>query len=252
MKKILSSFLVILFLSSLVLAQTAEMSNEAKKLYNEGNKQRKAGNYQGAVEKYDEALKLTTDYRVYYQKGVTLKKLRKYDEALASLNKCAESKSDFSTVYNALGGIYFAQGNYDKAIENFEKFAKYASKERYKKKANQYIALAYTKKALTAKTDGKHQKAIDFLNNAVNHSKYDKAYLALAEIYVEVANYDAALEAADKALNYRSKISKGGPYYFKGMAFKGKGENAKAKESFKMGVKDRTYGQLCKYELETL
>ncbi|MBI9072230.1 MAG: tetratricopeptide repeat protein [Melioribacteraceae bacterium] len=253
MKKIVKSILLVLIvLSSTFLAQTAEMDNDSKKIYNEGNKLRKSGDYAGAIAKYDEALKLTSDYRVYYNKSVTLKKLRKYDEAEAALLSCIENKKDFSSAYNALGGIYFANGQYSEAIEQFEKFKQYSDQDKHKEKADQYIAQAYTKLALKEKSDNKYPKAVEYLLKAVDHAKFDKAYLALAEVYIDMQKWDEALEAGDKALNYRKKISKGGPNYFKGMAFKGKGDNVKAKECFLAGKNDKTYGQNCKYELESL
>ena len=41
--------------------------HEAAKLYNEGNSQKKSGNFAGALESYQKALKISKDYRIYYQ-----------------------------------------------------------------------------------------------------------------------------------------------------------------------------------------
>jgi len=253
MKKI-SKLLLLLFFALLfnINAQDAEMDPAAAAAYNEGNQMMKAGNYSGALDKYNTALETTKDYRIYYQKGVTLKKLRKYSEAEDALKAGIELNPDFYLFYNALGGVYFSEGQFQNAAETFKKFAEMSDKPQYKEKANQYVALAYTKLGETAKSDGDYDNARKYLSLAVASSPYDAAYLSLAQIYVETGQYDQALEAADKALNNRNKISRGGPLYYKGMAFKAMGEKEKAIEAFEAGRKDPQYKNLAEYELETL
>ena len=241
-----------LFLSVSLNAQTLEDNADAGKLYNEGNKLTKAGNYLGAIEKYDAAIKLVKDYRVFYQKGVTLKKLNKYDEAEQAFTKCAEANPKFDLAYNGLGGAYFSDGKYLEAANAFKKFEELTSKASLKTKAKEYRARALTKLAVEVKADGKYDLAIQHLKDAVDDYSYDAAYLMLAEIYVETQKYSEALAAADNALNSRKTITKGGPLYFKGKAFKGMDDIAKAKEAFNAGKSDPKYKGLCEYELKLM
>jgi len=74
----------------------------------------------------------------------------------------------------------------------------------------------------------------------------------LSQAYNEIGEYDKAIEAADKALNNRKNVSKGGPLYYKGLAFKGKGDIEKAKEAFTEGLSDPKYKKQCEYELGLL
>ena len=110
---------IILFASILTFAQ--DMNPDAAKLYNEGNSLLKAGNYKGAITNYDQALAIEKDYRIYYQKGIAQKKTNDLSGALSSFEECIKLKSDFEAGYNALGGVYFSMGDYNKAIDNFEK-----------------------------------------------------------------------------------------------------------------------------------
>lgn len=253
MKKLLSSFLGVLFLFTMVLnAQNSEMDPDAAKFYNEGNKALKSGNFQGALNKYVEALKTSTDYRIFYQQGLTLKKLGKYDEAIAAFESSNKSNPKSYLGYNGLGGIYFQQGKYTEAIAAFEKFKELTDKNNLKARGDEYIAKSYTKLATAAKADFKNDQALDYLNNAISHFKFDAAYLLLAELYTDLGQYDKALSAADNALNNRKTITAGGPLYYKGKAFKGKNDVAKAKEAFTQGRKDSKYRQLCDYELDLL
>jgi len=248
--KLLVVFLMVTF--SVISAQSLDDSKEAAEAYNEGNALRKAGNYSGALEKYDLALKSANDHRIHYQKGIVLKKLNKYAEAEEVFKKCIEIDPNFALAYNSLGSTYFVDGKYNEAIENFGKFKELATKKAHKEQADEYMARSYAKLGLAAKNDGKFDASIDYLKKAVEHFDYDAAYLALAQVYVEHGDYDLALEAADKATNYRKSIPKGGPFYFKGLAFKNKNENQKAKENFEIAKKDPQYKTNCEYELKLL
>jgi tetratricopeptide (TPR) repeat protein len=251
MKQKLTALIMLLFVAVLS-AQTLDEAPESAKLYNEGNKLRKSGNYNGAIEKYDEALKGSNDYRIYYQKGVTYKKLNDYDNAAGAFIKCIEVNPEFDIAYNGLGGTYFSQGKFDEAVESFIKFEELSTKPKLKKQANEYIARSLTKIGLTAKANGNFDKAVEKLVKAVNYHPLDAAYLALAEVYVDKAEYDKALVAADQAINNRKSISKGAGYYYKGLAFKGKKDNVKAKENFEIAVKDQQYKTNSQYELKNL
>lgn len=253
MKKILSLLGMFLFILLLgISAQNAEMDAEAAKAYNEGNKLLKAGDYIGAVSQYDEALKTSQDYRIFYQKGVALKKLRKYDEAIEAYNSALESNPDFGASYNGLGGIYYAQGKYQTAADNFAKFKASTDNPKQKEMADKYISLAYTKLGVEAKQNGNFKDAEAYLIKAVENYNYDAAYLALAETYVETAQFEKALEAADKAINHRDKISKGAPYYYKGRAFQGLNNKEKAIENYKVSVQDSQYRDLSNHYLKQL
>ncbi len=242
--------LSILLTSTLIWAQDAELNPEAAKLYNEGNLMVKSGQYQSALEKYNAALDIQKDYRIEYQKGIVLKKLRKFDESETAFSSSLELKPDFGIAYNALGGTYYINGKYQEAIDAFIKFKDYADKDSHKKKADVNIARAYTKLGESAKSNGSFDKAADYFKKATEHDNYDAAYLLLAETLIDLGNNAGALEAADKALNYRKKIPKGGPYYFKGLAFLKMGDKDKAKEAFLEGKKDSKYKSLCEYQLK--
>ncbi len=249
LKKII---MILLVISGLSFAQNNEMNPEAGKFYNAGNKLLKAGDYTGAIGKYNNALQTSKDYRIFYQKAISLKKLRKFSEAEKAFQAAIEDNPKFDFAYNGLGGVYFALGNYNKAIENFTKFKEVTAKKKFKAKASQYIAKSYTKLGAKAKTDGKLKKAFEFLNKAVSNANYDAAYLLLAEVNNDLGNNKGTLSAAEKALKYRKSISTGGPLYYKGLAYKGLGEKDLAVKAFKSGKKDRKYKKLCEYELKQL
>ncbi len=245
-------FTVLLFLSISILEFAQEMKPEAGKLYNEGNALLKEGNVNGAIDKYNAALQIEKDYRIYYQKGVALKKADKLEDSKVAFEECLKLNSGFEGALNALGGVYFSMGNYTAAISNFEKVLNSNASSSIKTKVKKNISLAYAKLGNESLSGGDANKGIEYLKKSVENDNYDAAYLSLAKVYSETGKYDEAIAAAQNALKYRSKITKGGPYYYMGMAYKFKGDTAKAKDNFKLAAADPTYKKTADYELGLL
>jgi tetratricopeptide (TPR) repeat protein len=247
---IISYCLLFLFLG--ISASAQDMNPEAGKHYNDGNKLLKEGNYDGAIKQYDLALKIEKDYRIYYQKGIAHKKANEYDKAKDALEASLKLKSDFEGTYNALGGVYFSMGNYQAAVTNFEKVLTMSSNNSVKSTARNNLSLAYTKLGDEAVSDGNSTKAIEYFQKAVENNNQDKAYLLLAKLYTELGEWDKAIVSSENALKYRSSIPKGGPYFYMGIAYKGKGDVTKAKEMFTQAKSDATYRKNAEYELGLL
>ncbi|PIW69443.1 MAG: hypothetical protein COW08_07080 [Ignavibacteriales bacterium CG12_big_fil_rev_8_21_14_0_65_30_8] len=247
---ITAGFTLAVLFSISVLAQ--EMNPEAGKLYNDGNRMLKAGNYSGAITNYENALKINKDYRIYYQKGVALKKSRNFSEAKSSFEMCKKLKPDFEAVYNALGGIEFALGNYDEAASNFEHVLEISKNNKVKMQVKRNLSLAYTKLGERLFSKGRVNDAISYLNKAVENKNYDAAYLILAKIHNELGNWDKSLDAAQMALKYRKSIGSGGPYFYMGVAYKNEGNVEKAKKMFQLASRDASYRKTANYELTLL
>ncbi len=246
-------FVLVLFIAFSVgssLAQDKEMNSEAGKSFNEGNALLKSGDYSGAINKYNVALKIEKDYRIFYQKGVALKKAKKNEEAIDAFEEAIKLNSDFEGGLNALGGVYFSMGEYAKSIDKFEKILDMKNvKANVKNKVKKNLALAYSKQGNEYLSKGDANKGIDNLKKAVEYDNYDAAYLSLAKYYSELGQFDESIKAAENALKYRANIGKGGPYYYMGLSFKGKGDNAKAREMFSQAKADATYKKTAEYEL---
>ncbi len=243
-------YLILVIFNGAIIAQN--MNPEAAKLYNEGNELLKAENYKAAIETFDKALAIEKDYKIYYQKGVAQKKSDDLKGALESYQTSVQLKPDFEAGYNGLGGVYFATGDYEKAIVNFEKILELTKSEETKKAVQTNLALAYTRAGDNAMKQGDKAKAIEHLEKATKLNNYDAAYLALAKLYIETGQNDNAIAAAENALKYKSKISNGGPYYYMGLAYKNKGDTTKAKEMFTHALGDENYKKSVENELSAL
>ena len=253
MKKVsFSALTIILFVVSVLALHAQDMNPEAAKLYNAGNEKLKAGNYDAAITSYNDALKIQQDYRIYYQKGIAQKKAAKLEDAKNSFEAGIKLKSDFDGSYNALGGVLFSMGKLSEAIANFEKVLQISTNGSVKNTVKKNMAKAYAKLGTNEISNGNSSKAIEYLTKSVGYDNYDAAYLSLAKLYSETGNYDKSLTASESAMKYRSSISKGGPYYYMGIAYKFKGDTQKAKEMFNNAKVDPQYKKTAEYELTLL
>lgn len=242
----------IIYLASSLSVFSQEMNPEAAKLYNAGNEKLKAGLYAAAITNYEEALKIQVDFRILYQKGMAQRKSGKLQEAKNSFEECIKLKPDFDGSYNALGGVFFSMGNLNEAISNFEKVLSISNNNSTKNTVKKNLAKAYAKLGANEISSGNSAKAIEYLTKSVGYDNYDAAYLSLAKLYSETGDYDKSLAACESAMKYRSSISKGGPYYYMGVAYKYKGDSAKAKEMFNNAKSDPQYKKTAEYELSIL
>ncbi len=143
-------------------------------------------------------------------------------------------------------------GNYQEAIKNFEKVLTLTNNASVTKKVQKNLSLAYTKIGNDEVAQGNSQKAIEYLNKAVENDQYDAAYLSLAKLYSDLGDWDKCISASENALKYKTKITTGGPNYYMGIAYKGKGDNTKAKEMFNKAQSDPTYRKNADYQLDLL
>lgn len=252
MLKNISSFFAVITILFTVSSSAQQMGAEAGRLFKEGVSKMDAGDYNGAIASFDLALEIEQDYRIYHRKGLALRKANKIQDAIIAFNECLKIKPDYDLAINSLATAYFHLGDYSKAIEYFEKVDKLTKNVKLKENLKDALAKSYTQLGTSSLTDGNYDKAIEYLVKATSISNYDAAYLSLANAYNEIGNYDKAIEAAENAIKHKSKISTGGPYYYMGLAYRNKGDKAKALEAFNKAKADATYRKNAEYEISLL
>jgi tetratricopeptide (TPR) repeat protein len=250
LQTVIALILSVFVSTSILLAQ--DMNAEAKKLLLSGDSLTKAEDYQNAIKTYDQALLISKDYRIYFQKGLAQKKAQDLEGAKTSLEECLKLKNDFDAAYNAMGLVQFSLGNFQEARINFEKFLTLSTKEETNKSVKKNLSITYFKLSNEEISKGDTVKAVEYLNKSTEYDNYDATYFSLAKIYAGKGEWDKSISAAENALKYRSKITEGGPYFYMGKSYKGKGDNAKAKEMFEKAKQDATYKKTAEYELGIL
>ncbi|HOJ03567.1 MAG TPA: tetratricopeptide repeat protein [Bacteroidota bacterium] len=244
-----SLFILFLFASLSLSTAFAQSNNEAKKLFNEGNALLKSGDFEGAIGKYNAAIKIEKHEFYFYQRGLAEKKARKVDESIASFEEAIKLNPKFAAGYVALAGSQFGKGDYQAAIDNYEKGLKENPTLGPAKKG---LAAAQAARAADQIKNGDVSGAIEMAKKAIEHDpKFDKAHIILAQAYNKDGKYDAAVKSAEEALKL-IKGPKGAAYFEMGLAYRNMGNMAKAKDAFTNAKKDPAYARNADYELKML
>jgi len=131
------------------------------------------------IEQYNEAVKglSATDW---YEKGVKFYKSGNHKEALNAYNKAIELNPEYSFAYYWRGLIYFELGNYQKAIEDAKRAAKFDH-------SNNSLVFAdiYCLQAAIYMKLGDYQEVLNALGEGVNIG-HDMMWLSLSKGKIEI------------------------------------------------------------------
>jgi tetratricopeptide (TPR) repeat protein len=149
--------------------------------------------YDRALTAYDKVIELQSLFpHGYYNRGRVNYLLKKYDQAIADFQKAIElSPPEFG--YRASGNIgliYHQQGQYDQALDTFNKALSYDAT-----KADTYYYRGETYTAM-----GKFEEAVSDFQAATNRFPgYDLAYQGLAYAHYRMGQFDQAQAALKQA-----------------------------------------------------
>ncbi len=164
----------------------------------------KAKEYEKAVALYDNALAAKGNYtKALFQKGLSLNKLDKDDEMIATLEKAIEVGEET-----------------DKDVMNSKKL----------------LASHFSVKGAKLIKNKDYDGAVELQNKALSYDEtYATAYYYLAAIYNLEGKHDEAIEAANKGIeNEKDDAEDKARYYFElGLAQKAQGKSTEACEAFK-------------------
>jgi len=253
MKKLTFLFLnlfIIIFMAHGIFAQT--MDSAAVKPFNDGLTKIQKTDYKGALADFEEALKVEKDYRIYYQIGFAQQNLNNSQEAISAYKNTIKEKPDFDAAYNNLGNVYFSEGKYQDAIDNFLKVLDISKNDTVLNAVKYNMALCYTNLGMAAEKSKNNKKAVEYLKKAVSYNDYDAAYFFMARDYFLLNQFDKSIEAAQNAIKYKKTISEGGAYYYMGVAYSKKNDTKKAKEYLEKAKLDPVYKTYAETVLKSL
>lgn len=111
------TFSAILLATSINLNAQSELAKKAYTAY-------QTKEYQQAADLFAQALKTEPNNAQYHKDlGICYQRLRKYPEAIASLERAAAIDKTIADIYPPLALAYIKMGNLDKAVASFEKYA---------------------------------------------------------------------------------------------------------------------------------
>jgi tetratricopeptide (TPR) repeat protein len=111
---------------------------------NRGNAKRQAGNLDGAIEDFSQAIDILGDEpRLYYNRALTLGSAERFQEAVEDFSMAIELDADFVSAYFNRGMARYNLGNYQAAAEDFSQVLHLEPNQ-----AKAYAQRAFARKAM--------------------------------------------------------------------------------------------------------
>jgi len=193
--------------------------------------------------------------RLYYLKGADLIKAEKYDEALVALNKAIELDSKYPMSYIRKAQVYKEkddEANFKQAIDGALNAANAKNDTKTKGTAEKLASNFYLVAGADAVKTENWTDAEKYFNTLMEYKEADEdIYYQLAVIYNKQSKWDAAIDAANKALEKMGQVdTKDAKIHFEmGNSYYGKGDNAAACEAYGKANKG-DYAEAAKYQME--
>ena len=108
----------------LALTESAPNEDSAKYFVNQGVDKAKTGDYRGAIEDLNQAIKLNPNFAAYYNRGLVRSYLGNKLAALEDLNQAIKLNPDFPPAYNNRGVLRSYLGNKLAALEDLNQAIK--------------------------------------------------------------------------------------------------------------------------------
>ena len=154
-----------------------------------------------AIEKMQQALALDPlSLPLYANLADAYTFAQRYDEALATYDKVIEMDPNFRRAFEGKGMIHLAWKEYDKAIENLQRYKSLIGDDL---KGNSGLGHAY---AVAGHTD----KALECLEKVSRREKAEPGmlfYMDYAFIYAGLKDYDKAFDYLNRAYEQRTGIA---------------------------------------------
>jgi tetratricopeptide (TPR) repeat protein len=207
--------LVVLVTISLV----KNLQGKTSKHIDSGISEHKKGNYQKAIEHYNEAIILDQDNPVpYNNRGLAFLKLNESDKAISDYNKALDLKPDYGEAYFNRGLAYYHSGGwsdaklmgafkkepYEKSIQEFTKAIEVNPKnaETYYQRGLAYTRLIhYYNKPFKPDIAKLFENAQNDFNKALElDPEYVLAYAGLGNLYYRNGEHTKAIESYNNVL----------------------------------------------------
>lgn len=254
------------------------LKNLVQQYLREGENLRQRRNAQGALEKYQEALKLdpneflgyylsaVVNYdekkyeealqfiakaleinpqhtKSYLLKGQILEKLNRNDEALAAYENSVKIEPDYEIGWDRIGLLYYNQKNYAKALEAYQKVISVNPKNMraYEKIGQIYIDMNDYPNALTY---------LKKVTENPDEAKNPRTWLRLAQVLNNLGECQQAKEATETALKLKPNDAL--TLIELGIAERCLGNKVAARQAFQLAGRDPQYKRYAEEYLKTV
>jgi tetratricopeptide (TPR) repeat protein len=174
----------------------------AVELCSDANTRLSRGDYEAAIQGYDEALKHSPDYVVaYYNRGSAYHHIGALDSAITDFARVLELDPEQVAAYRQRGLIYARKGNYERAIQDYDAALALLSEGRDEHaKSSTLGAIVYDRANAHFRLRSYEQALADY-TTALEHARdHVEAYLNRGLTYSALGNYPEALRDFNQAI----------------------------------------------------
>lgn len=223
----------------------------------------KAENFDGAVAKLEEAVKVAAEYgiadkveaatelipQVFTQKGASLLKAKDFAGAVAAFSSAFEKDPENGNIALRLGQAFAGAGKLDEAVEAFKKAGTLGQEEN----ANKQLGNIFLKKAAAALKTKDFAGAVAAASEATSYSDNPQAYLVAGQASQKLNKAADAIGYFEKYLELAPTAKNAGAINFTVAAlYQQAGNKAKAVEYFTKAASDPQFGAQAKQQLDAL
>lgn len=151
--------------------------------------------YSAALAAYEEAIAIQPDAEGWNNKGIALRALQRYEEAVNAHNHALELDPTYVDAWYSKGLTFRAMNRYDDAIAAFQQAIA----------LNDSMAIIYKNLADALRTCGRYQEALAAYERVIALDPSSSAYTDKGITLRLLHQFDAALTAHDKALRQDDK-----------------------------------------------
>ena len=186
-----------------------ELNSNYAELYNNlGIAKGKLGQHQEAIADYDKVIELNPNYAIAYSnRGVQKNELGQYQEAIADYNKAIELNPNYAEIYNNLGNAKNNLKQYQEAVSDLNKALE----------LNPNYAIAYNNRGIAKDNLELHLEAIADYDRTIELSpNYVEAYSNRGVVKGKLGQYQEAISDFNKAIELNPVFAMA--YYNRGIA----------------------------------
>ena len=205
-------------LEAMIDKTTDEYGKTGLDYFREANVLLNSGNYEEALKKYEQAIKVNPKSSLFYRsQGDALMMLQRYEDAALSYDKAAELYPTSNMCYLSEALAYQLAGDFSKAIENYNKALevtdKYPSADNNERLNRIFFGIGFCNLMFQ-----EYETAIEFIDKALEIDPYMLAgYSYRAVAYMNLSKYEEGLKSCDEGLKVYPQF--GLAYSTKGMIY---------------------------------
>jgi tetratricopeptide (TPR) repeat protein len=175
---------------ALDLTLPADVQDNALKNYNRGNDLYVAGDMDGAIKAFSDAVALWPLFaEAYDNRGLAYRRKGAFDKAIADHSKAIELRPRMSDAYCNRGTAYRAAGRRDLALKDYDTALSLCDQPRMK-------AVILNSRGATFLESGRNKEALADLTQAIElREDYAEAYYNRAQIYIAAQTREGCVKA---------------------------------------------------------